>query len=221
MRTTIGLLAALNVFYLLWVLVRPEAAEVPLPAITAPSLVLVSGDELLGMSVSDVATSAHCVELGPFDTVESAEARASEMAREVSWEIVPRSRQVALRHRAYVPAAVSGDAAEVRFEQVRAVIVELEADIDSYLITGGELHQAISLGVFGDISNAHRVQRTLAGQGVEVLLREEPRLQDAYWVQVTTEKPIDFSRESGFGTPFFALEPGQRQNVCETIAQRD
>lgn len=221
MRTTIALLAALNVLYLLWVLVRPGAAAVPQSVVTVPSLTLMSGDELAEVVANEVATSMHCVELGPFDTADSAEALASEMSRAIRWQVVSRSRQVAVRHRAYVPAVVSGDAEEAGLERVRAVIAELDADIDSYLITGGELDQAVSLGVFGDISNAHRVQRILASQGVEVLVREEPRFQDVYWIQIMTEKPIDFSRESGFGAAFYELMPGQRQNVCETIAQRD
>lgn len=215
MRLALGALLAVNVLYALWGVLRPTLDEPhqlaqPLQRVTAdPAPVSLAGDAL------------SCVELGPFTDEEGSRVFASQLLVGSHWSVVSRSLPAAIRHRVYVPAAPNRAAAQDRLAEVRGIINQVGGGIDSYLVTSGELDNAVSLGVFAEMANAQRVQDLLADQPVEVKIRDESRAANQYWLRVSTDKMLDFSEKNDLEVEFQGVIAVLEQNVCETIAQRD
>lgn len=219
MRLAIGLLLALNVCYAIWVVVRPSSSESQeVVSLSAPPLQLVAADSI---ELQAGGAAPLCVELGPFADEHSLQAFASGILADNLWSVAPRELPAMVRHRAYIPAVESRVEAQQQLKAVRDIIARLEVDIDSYLITAGELDNAVSLGVFAEAGNAQRVQEVLAGQPFAVLIRDEARAQSEYWLRISTDKMFDFSRKNDFETEFHDVIAMLEQNVCETIAQRE
>ena len=73
---------------------------------------------------------------------------------------------------------------------------ELQArKIDSYLITSGQMKNAISLGLFSRETLAKGVQEKIreAGYPAEILRKEKP--EKTFWVQMTVSQPFDNARK--------------------------
>lgn len=219
MRLAIGLLLAVNIFYAIWMLIRPASNELQdVVLLSVPPLHLVTGDAI-DFPAQDEALL--CVELGPFADENSSRAFASRILADNLWTLAPRELPEIVRHRAYVPAVEGRANAQQQLDNVRAIIEEVGADIESYLIVAGDLHNAVSLGVFADLGNARRVQEVLAGQSIGVMIRDETRTRNEYWLRVSTDKIFDFSRKNDFEAGFHDVIAALEQNVCETIAQRE
>ncbi|MEK0364697.1 SPOR domain-containing protein [Pseudomonas sp. CBC3] len=112
----------------------------------------------------------------------------------------------------YLPPLVSRQAS---LRQLR----ELQSrNIDSYIITVGDLSNGISLGIFSRKDSAESVVTRLQGVDYTALVRELPRSHRRYWVRVAGERKHLLSDEllAELVGSFPALE--SQQIPCSSIA---
>lgn len=73
---------------------------------------------------------------------------------------------------------------------------ELQArKIDSYLISSGEMKNAISLGLFSRDELARGVQERIREAGYPAEIRQKEKLEKAFWVQLVAEQPFENARK--------------------------
>ena len=204
MRWIFMLLVVLNVFYYVW-----HQQQVPLHAKEVAPLSLYQDSrrdiQLLSESqpqqrrpaaepAQEKPVEAVCLFLGAFDsqaTADSLEQRL--LSLDVHSKVEALEAAGAVDYWVYLPPLVSRQAS---LRQLR----ELQArNIDSYIITQGDLANGISLGIFPRHDSADSVMSRLRSAGYEPLLRELPRANRSYWVRI---------------------EPQSRRLVDESMLQR-
>ena len=73
---------------------------------------------------------------------------------------------------------------------------ELQArKIDSYLITSGDMSNAISLGLFSREELAKGVQQKIREAGYPAEIRLKERFEKAFWVQMTADQAFENARK--------------------------
>lgn len=73
---------------------------------------------------------------------------------------------------------------------------ELQArKIDSYLITSGDMSNAISLGLFSREELARGVQQKIREAGYPAEIRLKERFEKAFWVQMTADQAFENARK--------------------------
>lgn len=83
------------------------------------------------------------------------------------------------------------------YVQAKRKLVELQSkSIDSYVIAGGGLKNAISLGVFDNVDSAKRQRKYLDKKGYQVQQREVPRQTNMYWLALET--PLKSAQATDF-----------------------
>lgn len=220
MRWLFLLLIMLNVFFYVWhqqqaPLRGKEVA--PLDAYQARQ----QGIQLLGEAADPIRresapaswAGAACLYLGGFD--QEASARLVEQ-RLLSLDIQAGVRTMDVEagtdYWVYLPPLASRDAS---LRQLR----ELQSrNIDSYLITVGDLSNGISLGIFSRKDSGEGVQGRLREAGYDPFIRELPRVQRKYWVRIASQSTrlIDEALLAGLARDMPALQ--QQQMPCEGIA---
>lgn len=131
-----------------------------------------------------------CARVGPFSEeaavtnalgqlksagIESAQAQAQEEVNVQHWVILPptESRRRALQ-----------------------TLRELQArKIDSYLITSGEMKNAISLGLFTRDELAKGVQEKIREAGYPAEIRRKEKLDKTFWLQMSVSQPFENARK--------------------------
>lgn len=63
--------------------------------------------------------------------------------------------------------------------------------IDSYLVSSGEMKNAISLGLFNKEQSAKGVLASVREAGFAAELRTKERIQSEYWVRISPEQPLE------------------------------
>lgn len=229
MRGIVWGLLFVNLVFAAWILydlsrepvVAPVPASLELPA-TLQLISEVDSSQLVSRGVApDVASTPAeagvCVELGPYLSAQAAQDFADTLS---GYDFTPLeySEIEVVNYRAYIAPLDSRSEAEEVLGRLRSTIERLQLRTDGFLIGSGELENGISLGLFGDRSNALALERALDAQGFAVSVREEPRMRQEFWlVSSRFEAFADFQAWwSQIDQPQSDIEA--REKLCETIA---
>ena len=187
MRWLFFLLVLLNVFF--WVQHQYQSPVriqevVPLDAYDRPKPNITLLSESSPSSRKDAGQPAPsgggCLFLGGFD--EESPALSLEqrlLSLDIQSEIRRIDTEVGVDYWVYLPPLASRQAS---LRQLR----ELQSrNIDSYIITVGDLANGISLGIFSQKDSAEGVVARLSEVDYSALVRELPRMHSKYWVQVS------------------------------------
>jgi len=162
-----------------------------------------------------------CLEFEQFDGLNQFSASLDGLALEYSVEEIQELDMDNTFFRVQTPAFESRDVALVALEGIRESIERSGVPIDSYILPEGPLENAISLGLFSDRANALNVQRTLADQGIDVMVEQEGRSISRYLVALKREYYDDFKEEIDIVVDALMPEFSTAENVCETIAHAE
>jgi hypothetical protein len=171
---------------------RDETAASP-PPLAGTRLVIVAPAEGPG----------RCARVGPFEELpEAAELAAVLRGRGLD------PRQRLLESDVWVGYAVMLEPAPTRSEALRRAGALRDAGLqDIYVEPGGDLRNAISLGLFSDAARAQRRLAEIADLGFDPVIRDRTRTAEVYWVdfEVPPGMRVDLSR---FEAPGRRLAPG-------------
>lgn len=216
MRWLLMLLVVLNLLLYLHYLNRAVPVAGELAESRTPqeiNIQLLSEAESLAVRRPMQDTDNACLYLGGFD--EEAIALAVEQ-RLLSLDIDSRVESIdeaaGVDYWVYLPPLVSRQAS---LRQLR----ELQSrNIDSYVITVGDLTDGISLGIFSRKDSAESVVSRLRSVGYSASIRDLPRTHRRYWVRVagTRQHLLSDSLLGELARDFPAL--GHRQIPCASIA---
>lgn len=215
MRWFLLLLIVLNVFYYVW-----HQQQMPLAMSPSVESNLTSGQKirLLGESGSlpdrktAIAEGEMCLYLGGLDTeplLKSIEQRL--LSLDIATEFVISEKPDAVEYWVYLPPLVSRQAA---LRQLR----ELQArQIDSYIISQGDLANGISLGIFSKYDSAVSVSGRLRGAGYDVQLKELSRMHKQYWIKILpdSQRLVDNELLARLTGEFGEIQ--QRFISCESV----
>jgi hypothetical protein len=183
MRWLLMLLVVLNLlFYLYNLNQRSPLVEGGVKTASASSgadLKLLSETKSLAPRVSSNDEDAGCLFLGGFDQESMALAIEQRLlSRDIDSRVKSVDEAAGIDYWVYLPPLVSRQAS---LRQLR----ELQSrNIDSYIITVGDLSNGISLGIFSRKDSAESVVSRLQGIDYAASIRELPRTHRSYWVQV-------------------------------------
>lgn len=168
---------------------------------------------------SAAAQSGYCIEMGPFESADLAQEVMDVFEPEVSMLLESRPVSRAIDYRVYLPPLESRDAAAEVMQQLRSEFAQNGIAIDTFLIARGELLNGIALGLFSEQRNASNVREQMRTLGYEVVVREEPRFEERFWLlseQFDSKEDFDLymSRLNGLAASVVVSE-----KLCQTIAQ--
>ena len=156
---------------------------------------------------------ASCLYLGGFDDESMAAAvRQRLLSLDIASDIQGLDVAAGIDYWVYLPPLVSRQAS---LRQLR----ELQSrNIDSYIITVGDLANGISLGIFSRKDSAESVVSRLRDVDYDALIRELPRVHRKYWVRVgnASRHQVDDLLLAGMTRDFPALQ--QQQMPCTAVA---
>lgn len=149
--------------------------------------------------------SENCIALGPFGDSESVD---QVQQRLFSLGVSSRERadqnMQAVDHWVHIPPLSSRDSA------IR-LLRELQAqNIDSFVITQGELTNGISLGLFSKESSANEVGRRLMAAGYSVEIKPLSRVPEQWWLE------LNESDEEKLDDYFWKELTGRMPNIKKT-----
>lgn len=134
------------------------------------------------------AVATRCVTVGPFGKLPQANA-ATEALRALGGTVERRSEQARIwvGHWVHLPPSASRAAAVEVVEKLRADGVS-----DIYIESGSDLRNAISLGLFTDVSRAEIRAGKVRQLGVRPQIRDRFREGDQFWLDVTLPETASF-----------------------------
>lgn len=157
-----------------------------------------------------------CLFLGGFDDEQTA---ASLEQRLLSLDVQSEMQHVdvigSVDYWVYLPPLASRQAS---LRQLR----ELQSrNVDSYIITVGDLANGISLGIFSRKDSAEGVVARLREVDYAALVRELPRMHRKYWVRIATASrhQVDDTTLQGLKEDFPTLQ--HRQMACTSVASSE
>lgn len=220
------LLVAVNLLLLLWNLVRPTLNDSLAGDTHGPAVPLVHVNELppemlvrhpLVSGKSDPFRS--CLMRGPFASRD--DAQSIMLGSGIAFWVEARRQVMGDQplYRAMIAPSESLEEARVRLFEVKAAIERIGGGVDTYLVTSGPIANAVSLGLFTQQSNALNVQGMLAGEGIEVAVETELRVEESYWVVTNNAEAIDIVDENTGLRVFEVVSAELSENLCEMIAQ--
>ena len=225
MRRVLLFLVAANILLLLWGLVRPAGVG-PGSAVennSPQTLALLSehtGDLLARAAERDsMEGEGQCLMWGPFESADGAGVAMLGADFEFRIEELSLPSANSPRYRAMIAPSPTLTEAREKLAEVSAAIERLGGGIDTYLVTSGALANSVSLGLFNERANAISVQRSLAGEDIDVVVETELRLETHYWVLADDAKAIDFIDETSGVDGFVSVPAELSENLCEMIAQ--
>lgn len=124
-----------------------------------------------------------------------------------------------LQYRVYLAPTPSREIANLTLDDISGRLDEAELDIDIYLITRGELENAVALGVYDSASRAIQIQDQIAALGYSPEIEQIGEIQGEIQVWL---RPADSERVN---MPEWLDLTGDRanltrvENTCQTIAQ--
>ena len=131
----------------------PQVAEIP----AVPS-------NQLDAPVEDAA-DMYCAEIGPFESLTDAEGFIGTNSNRFAMTADVRSVPASSDYRVYLPPLVTRELAASTMVALREAFTSNNLQIDSFLITSGDLENGIALGLFTEQVNAAKVQSELARLG--------------------------------------------------------
>ncbi|MDT8429581.1 MAG: SPOR domain-containing protein [Pseudomonadales bacterium] len=121
-------------------------------------------------------------------------------------------------YRVYLAPAENRSAADTALRDLRARLQAESLNIDSFIISEGELMNAISLGLFSEHSNALNVERQMLTLGYQVVLAEQSRQLQRNRVFLA-ERPGNPALAGLWAQISSSYPQLQRtEKLCETIA---
>jgi hypothetical protein len=185
----------------------------------------VSSSQLESLSFANEAVESglmrqpYCAELGPFAGEAIANEFVATRAGGRRMRTEARSAPSDVQYRVYMSVQESREAASAQLARLRAAIAENQLGYDSFVISGGELENGISLGLFSERANALDVDARLGVLGFDVQVREEAKLREEIWVLSP-----DFASSEQFNLWWSEIASTYadlrgREKLCETIAQ--
>lgn len=217
MRWLFMLLMVLNLLFYLHHLngvsqVGDKVSELRIPVQETDLKLLSEAEPLVRRGLAQDADSA-CLFLGGFEGESVALALEQRLlSLDIDAEVQSVDEPAGVDYWVYLPPLVSRQAS---LRQLR----ELQSrNIDSYIITVGDLSNGISLGIFSRKDSAESVVARLRGVDYMALIRELPRTHRRYWVRVAgvNQHLLSNSLLSDFARDFPELE--HRQMQCSSIA---
>ena len=131
-----------------------------------------------------------CTVLGAFPVEDAAlQVQQRLMAYGIGSEVKPEKVSAASNYWVYIKPLADRTLAQKKYKALKS------EGIDSYLMTDGEMKNAVSLGLFSKKKLAVRLLEKHQSRGEDVVMKEVPRFKFEYWVNI---KPSDrelFSRE--------------------------
>jgi hypothetical protein len=157
-----------------------------------------------------------CLFLGGFEGESIALALEQRLlSLDIGAEVRPVDEPAGIDYWVYLPPLVSRQASLLQLRELQS------RNIDSYIITVGDLSNGISLGIFSRKDSAESVVARLRGVDYMALIRELPRTHRRYWVQIAdaSQHLLSDSLLGEFIRYFPGLE--HRQMQCSTIASSE
>lgn len=217
MRWLFILLVTMNLLFYLHQIKQAPSIVRDSAALESPTLgigiKLLSETESLALREPLRKVESACLFLGGFDQesiVRAIEQRL--LSLDIASQIVPVDEAAGVDYWVYLPPLVSRQAS---LRQLR----ELQSrNIDSYIITVGDLTNGISLGIFSRKDSAESVVTRLLGVDYAAMIRELPRTHRRYWVRVegSDQSLLTSSLVAGLVRDFPELE--HQQMACSSIA---
>lgn len=184
MKRLIWILLAGNVLLCAWLLLRAISAQVSSPELIAdlaPSTL-----QLIATPAKDSAggTPVSCLQIGPFSQENIA--RRWLLENQLPDVVTVRSEQLRPEQlsRVVMPGGETREAAQQALLALRDALQVADVRLENYLVTTGSLENFISLGLFGDVNNALRIQSQLAALGFEAEIIPESRDVERIWLLV-------------------------------------
>lgn len=218
MRWLLLLLVVLNLLFYVHNQQSPDRIKTaPAPSQVAPA----SGIRLLSEAGTPVrrtqprpsADEAACLFLGGFDDESLASAlRQRLLSLDIASTLLGIEAAAGIDYWVYLPPLVSRQAS---LRQLR----ELQSrNIDSYIITVGDLSNGISLGIFSRKDSAQSVVNRLREVDYQALIRELPRAHRKYWVRIEngSRHQVEESLLEAMTHDFPSLQ--HRQMPCASVA---
>lgn len=181
MRTFAILLILANLAYLSWNIYSPrdsQAVMVRAPARAASNtLQLLSKIEKLDIPAP--LEPLTCISLGVFNNTTESDFLVSallERGFQASAELLPTDEIISFR--VYMPPFNSETAARQSLQELQ------DGQIESFIISTGELKGGISLGLFNQQALALGLQESLAGQGFATSIQEIVTTNNEIWVTI-------------------------------------
>lgn len=217
MRKLALALLMLNILYALWTMLRPAPAAV---VADSPSTgeVLVLLEEIDQPVIAVPPAPAVCAVLGPFANEADLRAFADAQLTGRDWQMDVDVQALPSMYRVYVPPPGPGLAGSELLASVRDAIVSADLTIDSYLVVGGDLAGAVSLGLFAEPDNARRVYDQISGLGVAVEMQSEARARNLYSIVFRADEDSDFIQESAGALQVMDAGSSITEKLCEMIA---
>lgn len=159
------------------------------------------------------AVDATCFFIGGFDN--EADALAVEqrlVSLDIDAALEQQDEAAGVDYWVYLPPLVSRQASVRQLSELQS------RNIDSYIITVGDLANGISLGIFSRKDSAESVLSRLQSIGYSPSLRELPRVHRTYWVRLppSAEQLVGEAPLSEIKRSFPAI--AQQQKPCGGIA---
>lgn len=171
-------------------------------SLTSEQALKLSNDSV-GSAVLDISDVARCIEISSFaDDSELATIRARLKALEIEPQFVQREIRTRADYQVVLGPFVTNEAARSNLTQTTVLNVE------GYVIAGGEMKNAISLGVFSSRANANRFISSLPELPFEPSIFEKPYFQTTSFLLVNEASSSLLSDES-----LTAIIPPDRKSV--------
>jgi hypothetical protein len=197
LRALILLLVCMNLGVAGWWLLHREAQARPLPA-NEPGIATLTLYSEAGRGAAQRASSAAsapavsadavCQSLGPFETAQSLRGAMDALLTKVERIQFREVEATALRgYRVYLPAAA--DRAQA---QATARALSEKGITDYNVVTAGEQHNTVSLGIFRELENASKRRDEVVRLGYNAVV--EPRTEPVkqWWIDLAAAPGFDW-----------------------------
>jgi len=221
MRYTVVFLMMANLAFFGWNYRNPlpESPAVPAQPLINSGLTLVSEfEEQTGFAALEARRQ--CSLVSGFESADDAKNFMAQ-ARTLGFQAFLTGSRATSRsqYQVFLPPTASTEIARLTLADLAQRVVEAGLEVETYLITRGELQNAVALGIFDSATEAVVLRDQVSGLGyspqiqqfdafvsrVQVWLRapESERINELEWLDLTGERP-NLSRA---------------ENLCQTIAQ--
>lgn len=204
-------LILLNGFYFSWNWYLTEIANAPTVSkvennVVAPKVIVQDVAAIQAVSINT------CLIFGEIEDVEAAESlRRTLFANGFKTELIKRKEQTKVQHTVYIAPFLSEMTA---WQQLKSLQTQ---GIDSSIITSGALKNGISLGVYGNLSNAKRIYKKYKHLG-DVKIQRETWENSLYWVKLSSEDTQKLEQVNFLGgSDIFQGVKKQKKNCDATL----